>query len=93
MTQTFWNKGLKAIFEKGSMAGIQAAHAPRLAAMLRRLKETTNAQGMNLPDSGLHLLKGRELIGHFSVWVNGNWRITLTFEGTDAMLVDYQDYH
>ena len=48
---------------------------------------------MNLPDSGLHLLKGRELIGHFSVWVNGNWRITLTFEGTDAMLVDYQDYH
>ena len=75
------------------MAGIQATHAPRLAAMLRRLNETTNAQGMNLPDWGLHLLKGRELKGHFSFWVNGNWHITLTFEGTDAMLVDYQDYH
>ena len=47
------------------MAGIQPAHAPRLAAMLRRLNETTNAQGMNLPGWGLHPLKGRELKGHF----------------------------
>nr|WP_256445180.1 type II toxin-antitoxin system RelE/ParE family toxin [Verticiella sp. GG226] len=27
------------------------------------------------------------------VWVNGNWRLTFTFEGQDAILVDYQDYH
>ena len=31
--------------------------------------------------------------GHWSVWVNGNWRITFLFEGEDAVLVDYQDYH
>jgi proteic killer suppression protein len=67
--------------------------APRLAGMLRRLNETTNAQGMNLPGWGLHPLKGRDLKGHFSVWVNGNWRMTFTFEGTDAVLVDYLDYH
>jgi len=24
---------------------------------------------------------------------DGNWRMTFTFEGTDAVLVDYQDYH
>lgn len=24
---------------------------------------------------------------------NGNWRRTFTFEGEDAILVDYQDYH
>ena len=30
--------------------------------MLRRLNETTNVQGMNLPGWGLHPLKGRELI-------------------------------
>lgn len=88
MIKTFRHKGLKAFFEKGSMAGIQTAHAPRLAAMLRRLNETTNAQGMNLPGWGLHPLKG-----HFSAWVNGNWRMTFTFEGTDAVLVDYRDYH
>ena len=49
MIKTFQHKGLKAFFEKGSMAGIQATHALRLAAVLRRLNETTNAQGMNLP--------------------------------------------
>jgi len=25
--------------------------------------------------------------------VNGNWRVTFRFVGTDAELVDYQDYH
>ncbi len=41
MIKAFRHKGLKALFEKGSTAGIQAAHAPRMAAMLRRLNETT----------------------------------------------------
>ncbi len=57
------------------------------------LNETTNAQGMHLPGWGLHPLKGRELKGPLSVWINGNWRMTFTFEGTDAVLVDYRDYH
>ena len=92
MIKTFRHKGLKAFFEGGSMAGIQAAHAPRLAAMLRRLNETTNAQGMNLPGWKLHPLKGRDR-GYFSVWVSGNWRMTFMFDGKDAVLVDYQDYH
>jgi proteic killer suppression protein len=37
-------------------------------------------------------LKG-DLAGHWSVWVNGNWRMTFTFDGIDATIVDYQDYH
>jgi proteic killer suppression protein len=47
---------------------------------------------MNLPGWGLHALQGN-LQNHWSVSVNGNWRMTFTFEGTDAVLVDYQDYH
>ena len=93
MIKTFRHKSLKAFFEKGNTAGIQTAHAPRLAAMLTRLNETTNAQGMNLPGREFHPLKGRELKGHFSVCVNGNWRMTFTFDGIDAVLVDYQDHH
>ncbi len=93
MIKSFRHKGLKAFFLTGSTAGIQAAHAPRLAAMLRRLNETTNAQGMNLPGWGLHPLKGREFKGHFSVWVSGNWRLTFSFENADAILLDYLDYH
>ena len=97
MIRSFRHKGLRAFFEKGSMAGIQATHAARLAArlaaMLRRLNETTNAQGMNVPGWGLHPLKGRDLKGHCAVWVSGNWRLTFTFDGTDAVLLDYLDCH
>ncbi len=74
------------------MAGICTTHAPRLGAMLRRLNETTDAKGMNLPGWKLHQLTG-DLAGHYSVTVSGNWRMTFTFDGTDAVLVDYQDYH
>ncbi len=61
--------------------------------MLRRLNESRDSQGMNLPGWKLHSLKGGELKGHFSVRVSGNWRMTFKFDGMDAVLVDYQDYH
>jgi len=51
-----------------------------------------NAQRMNVPGWDLHALKG-SLTNHWSIKVNGNWRMTFTFEGENAILVDYQDYH
>jgi len=47
---------------------------------------------MNAPGWKLHPLAG-ELKGHWAVSVSGNWRLTFAFEGEDAVLVDYQDYH
>lgn len=47
---------------------------------------------MNAPGWDLHPLRG-ELLGHWSIKVNGNWRVTFAFEGEGAILVDYQDYH
>jgi len=47
---------------------------------------------MNIPGWKLHPLKG-DLAGHWAVWVSGNWRMTFKFEGGDALVVDYQDYH
>jgi proteic killer suppression protein len=91
--KSFKHKGLETFFERGSKAGIQAAHAPKLARLLARLNQATKAQDMNLPGWRLHSLSGANLAGHYSVWVNGNWRITFTFEGSDAVLVDYLDYH
>lgn len=37
--------------------------------------------------------KGQPLQGHWSITVSGNWRLTFYFEGADAILVDYLDYH
>lgn len=32
------------------------------------------------------------MAGHWAVKVNGNWRLTFTFEREDVILLDYQDY-
>ena len=40
----------------------------------------------------LHPLKGDKQ-DMWAVTVNGNWRLTFYFEGQDAYLLDYQDYH
>ena len=85
--KSFRHKGLQAFFERGSKAGIQAAHAPKLARQLARLDQAQQLQDMNLPGWALHSQQG-SLAGHWSVSVNGNWRMTFTFEGVDAVLVD-----
>lgn len=92
MIRSFKHKGLRAFFEEGSKAGIQAAHAPRLSRILLRLNSAAEPQNMDVPGWKLHALKG-ELHGHHSVWVSGNWRVTFRFEDGDAVIVDYQDYH
>ena len=92
MIKSFEHKGLQAFFETGSKAGIQPHHAPKLARQLARLNAATAPEDMNLPGWRLHPLVG-SLTGHYSVSVNGNWRLTFRFDGADAVLVDYQDYH
>jgi proteic killer suppression protein len=92
MIVSFVHRGLQRFFEAGSKAGIQPAHAPRLARQLARLDAARSAQDMKVPEWRLHPLRG-ELAGHWSVWVSGNWRLTFRFEDGNAILVDYHDYH
>ena len=92
MIKSFKHKGLETFFETGSKVGIQPHHASKIARQLRRLDEAKNASDMNLPGWKLHSLEG-VLKGHFSVTVNGNWRMTFMFDVENAVLVDYQDYH
>lgn len=47
---------------------------------------------MDFPGWKLHRLRGR-LDRYWSVSVSGNWRLIFAFEGSDAVLVDYLDYH
>lgn len=86
------HKGLEKFFRTGSKAGIQAAHAARLRLQLAMLDDVGTPQDMDAPGWKLHPLKG-DLKGIWSVTANGNWRLTFQFEGEDAILVNYQDYH
>ena len=92
MIKSFRHKGLQRFFETGSKAGIQAVHASRLRLQLAALYQSARPEDLSAPSWGLHPLKG-DLKDHWAITVNGNWRVVFTFDGTDAVLVDYRDYH
>lgn len=92
MIQSFRHKGLRKFFESGSAAGIQPHHGKRLRMLLAALDTALNIEDMNVPGFRLHSLKGPER-GRWSVWVNGNWRLTFEFKDGHAYVLDYEDYH
>ena len=92
MIKSFIHKGLEDFFVSGSKAGIQPHHAVKLRVQLSMLDKAKSPDDMAAPGWRLHPLSG-DLAGHFSITVNGNWRITFVFDGEDAVLVNYQDYH
>jgi proteic killer suppression protein len=92
MIQSFRHNGLERFFLTGSMAGIQPHHARRLRLILAQLHASTGPRDMRLPGLYLHPLSG-DRTGEWAVSVSGNWRVTFMFEGTDAVLVNYEDYH
>jgi toxin HigB-1 len=90
--KSFRHRGLREFFRTGSKAGIQPKHAAQLRLQLSALDNAKQPGDMNAPGWKLHPLAG-ELKGHGATWVSGNWRLTFRFEGEDAILVNYQDYH
>jgi len=47
---------------------------------------------MDIPGFRLHKLKGK-VAGRWSIWVNGNWRLTFEFDDGNVYITNYEDYH
>lgn len=92
MILSFKHKGLENYYQSGNTSGIQVKHAPKISRILARLNSAKNPNDMNVPGWNLHALHA-ELKNHWSVKVNGNWRITFKLENGHAEIVNYQDYH
>ena len=92
MIKSFRHKGLRTLFESGSAAGVQPHHAKRLRMQLAALDTAQAIDDMDIPGFRLHPLKG-ELVGRWSVSVNGNWRVTFEFREGNAYVLDYEDYN
>jgi len=92
MIKSFKHKGLEKFFLRGIKSGIQAKHAARIRLILARLHASTSPDDMDLPGLYLHGLSGQRS-KTWSVRVSGNWRITFRFNGKDAEVVNYEDYH
>ena len=89
---SFRHKGLEQLYRDGFKKGVQAAHAPKLIRILSVLDVAQTPADLAIPAFRTHSLKG-DLAGQWSIWVNGNWRVTFRFVDNDVELVDYQDYH
>lgn len=92
MIKSFRHKGLKKFYQTGSASGIQSHHAKRLRMQLVAMDTATAIEDMDIPGFKLHRLKGSEE-GGWSIWVNGNWRVTFAFRDGHAHVLDYEDYH
>ncbi len=73
-------------------AACKPHHAKRLRMLLAALDTAGVIEDMNIPGLRLHPLKGDER-GRWSVWVNGNWRVTFEFRDGHAYVLDYEDYY
>ena len=92
MIKKFRHKGLKKLFESGSVASIQPEHETRLRGILALLETAGTIEDMDLPGLNLHELKGNRK-GTWSVKVSGNWRVTFQINNGEIYYVDYEDYH
>lgn len=92
MIKSFRHKGLRRLFETGSTSGVQASHAKHLRMQLAALDTAQSIEDMDIPGYRLHPLKG-PMRGRWSIWVNGNWRLTFEFQNGNAHVLDYEDYH
>ncbi len=92
MIKSIRHKGLRRFHETGRASGVQASHARRLRLQLAALESAQTIDDMDIPGFRLHPLKG-EMKGRWSIFVNGNWRLTFEFEHGNVYVLDYEDYH
>jgi proteic killer suppression protein len=92
MILSFRGRSLKRFWEKNDASGLNPQHIRKIEQILDMLERATRPEDMNLERLRFHRLSG-ENPSRWSVWVNGNWRITFSFDGEDAVAVDYEDYH
>ena len=92
MIKSIRHKGLSKLYATGSTAGIQVSHTKRLRLQLAALDSAQVIEDLNIPGFKLHPLKGQEK-GRWSIWVNGNWRLTFEFSDGNVFVLDYEDYH
>ncbi|GAB3458642.1 type II toxin-antitoxin system RelE/ParE family toxin [Massilia terrae] len=92
MIKSFAHKGLELFYRKGSKAGIRPDHAAKLRRQLTALDGASDIAVLDVPGWHLHRLIGSKG-GYWSLRVSANWRLIFVFDGRDANLVDYIDYH
>lgn len=100
MIVSFRHKGLEELFKKGSSKKINPQHQAKLVEQMSILDSLVNETDILIYLQWFpHKLsgknsKGKDVEGHWSLKVSGNWRLTYCFEPDgNVVLLDYIDYH
>jgi toxin HigB-1 len=92
MIRSFRSRALQRFWERNDTSRLPPDRVKRVTMILDRLDASVQPTDMNLPGLDFHCLAGDNK-GRFAVKVSGNWRITFGWEETDAIQVDFEDYH
>jgi len=91
MILTFRSKTLRDFFIDDDARGIRPDLVERVRARLQALHRAKSLDDLRVPGWRLHALRTKPV--RFSVAVNGPWRITFEWKGSDATRVDLEQYH
>lgn len=92
MIKSFRSKGLADLWSKGTTGKIDAQMHRRILRRLDALDQAMHPEHMNISGFDFHLLRGFDPT-RYAVHVNGPWCVTFAFEGTDAVDVEFEQYH
>lgn len=92
MIKSFKSKGLADLWAKGTTGKIDAKVHRRILRRLDALDQSARPEDMNIAGFDFHALRGFDPT-RYTVHVKGPWCVTFAFEGTDAVDVDFEQYH
>ena len=92
MIRRFGHRGLRRLYENDDRRGVSSELIEKTARVLARLDIATLPEQLNLPGFRLHRLEG-DLVGYWSVTVEGDWRIIFSFDVENTTDVDLVNYH
>jgi proteic killer suppression protein len=92
MIRSFRSRALQQFAATGDPSKLKVENAGRIRRILIALNEAKTPQALAVPGFRFHALKGK-MKGRYAVNASGNYRITFSWSGEDAINVDLEDYH
>jgi toxin HigB-1 len=91
MIKSFRRRAVSLFWHKGDASKIRPDHVDRLQERLDILNRAAKLSDLHVPGFDFHRLSGKPV--RYSLHISGPWCVTFTWDGEDAVQVDYEQYH
>lgn len=90
--RSYRSRALKCYWEGNDASKLPPADVNRITTILQLLEDAATPQDLDLFGLHFHALTGN-MKGRYAVTVRANWRITFAWDDSDAINIDFEDYH